>query len=292
MGWLWTYFLQQAGVPTLLLHRDTNVRLRCEIHEGKTQMVCRTPAVNARAASLPNLQALLVATKAFSVRGALLPLEPQLRAQGIPLILAQNGLGIFEEVRELLPDQPIALLSTSNAAFLQAPGQLRLTGRGPSFLGHLDDSISQEQHQQLLRTLQTSGLTVHAEESVLPRLWEKLLINCCINSLTALWLCKNGELLNHPAALALWFQILTEGQAVMQQELGSAPAVADLLQRVQEVAEKTSANYSSMCEDRRHHRPTEVAYIQGYIVRRAEHHRLPVPTLQTLAQLLHFPDER
>ena len=78
---------------------------------------CRTSAIKSDNPCLPALDALIIAAKAYSVRSALLPLQEVLSSKQIPIILLQNGLGVFEEVRQLLPEQPILILSTSNGAY-------------------------------------------------------------------------------------------------------------------------------------------------------------------------------
>ena len=77
---------------------------------------------------------------------------------------------------------------------------------------------------------------------------------------------------------------------MMRLELRQEVEPLEILTLIDQVAYKTSANYSSMCEDRRRNRPNEVDYIQGYLVRKAHQHHLSVPTLETLAELLKFPE--
>jgi 2-dehydropantoate 2-reductase len=76
----------------------------------------------------------------------------------------------------------------------------------------------------------------------------------------------------------------------MRQELNQEVEPSEILSLIDQVAHKTSANFSSMCEDRRKNRPNEVDYIQGYLVRKAHQQQLSVPTLETLADLLKFPE--
>ena len=76
----------------------------------------------------------------------------------------------------------------------------------------------------------------------------------------------------------------------MRLELHQEVEPSEILTFIEQVAYKTSANYSSMCEDRRRNRPNEVDYIQGYLVKKAHQHHVAVPTLETLAELLKFPE--
>ena len=127
MGWLWTYYLQRAKIDTLLLQRQNTSSRECIIQKDKIFENCRTSAMKSDNPFLPTLEALLVATKAYSVRSALLPLQETLIKKQIPIVLLQNGLGVFEEVRKLFPEQPILILSTSNGAYWHESAFLKLT---------------------------------------------------------------------------------------------------------------------------------------------------------------------
>ena len=240
--------------------------------------------------SLPTIEALIVSTKAYSVRSALLPIQEGLISKQTPIILLQNGLGVFEEVRELFPKQPILILSTSNGAYWQESELLKITGSGSSYLGTLDNSVPKPLKNILFNRLKATGLPISLTDNILKKLWEKLLVNCSINSISALWLCRNGDLLDNPNSKEIWKRIVLEGVEVMRQELHQEVDPSEILSLIDQVAYKTSANYSSMCEDRRKNRPNEVDYILGYVVRKAYQQHLSVPTLETLADLLKFPE--
>ena len=290
MGWLWTYYLQRAKIDTLLLQRQNTSYRECIIQKDNLFENCRTSATKSDNPSLPTLEALIIATKAYSVRSALLPLQEALISKQIPIILLQNGLGVFEEVRKLFSEQPILILSTSNGAYWHEYEFLKLTGTGPSYLGTLDNSVPRSLINILFKRLRATGLPVLLTDNILKQLWEKLLVNCSINSLSTLWLCRNGDLLDNPNSKQIWKRIVHEGVQMMRLELCQEVEPLEILTLIDQVAYKTSANYSSMCEDRRRNRPNEVDYIQGYLVRKAHHHDLSVPTLETLAELLKFPE--
>ena len=290
MGWLWTYYLQRAKIDTLLLQRQNTSYRECIIQEDNIFENCRTSAMKSDNPFLPTIEALIVSTKAYSVRNALLPIQERLISKQTPIILLQNGLGVFEEVRELFPKQPILILSTSNGAYLQESKLLKLTGTGSSYLGTLDNSVPKPLKNILFNRLKATGLPILLTDNFLKKLWEKLLVNCSINSLSALWLCRNGELLDNPNSKGIWKRIVLEGVEVMRQELHQEVDSLEILSLIDQVAYKTGANYSSMCEDRRKNRPNEVDYILGYVVRKAHQQHLSVPTLETLADLLKFPE--
>ncbi|SNX84142.1 related to 2-dehydropantoate 2-reductase [Melanopsichium pennsylvanicum] len=130
----------------------------------------------------------------------------------------------------------------------------------------------------------------------------KLVINACINPLTALVDCKNGDLFGNPAAMdAIWSICLEAGMVLeaqvrehlssdsssQRQKTSATLSVEDLIlqstetgepmlhpsltpkalfQEVQRVARATAANWSSMHSDLKNKRgSTEIDYINGYI---------------------------
>ena len=104
-------------------------------------------------------------------------------------------------------------------------------------------------------------------------LWRKVAVNCGINALTALWACPNGELKNIPQGIAtLWEEVA----AVVERE-GLHTSAEDLRYYVEQVIDSTAENISSMLQDVRALRHTEIDYITGYLLKRARAHGIAVP---------------
>jgi len=73
--------------------------------------------------------------------------------------------------------------------------------------------------------------------------------------------------------------------AVMQRE-GYHSSPEDLLAYVWEIVDSTAANISSMLQDVRAVRHTEIDYINGYLLRRARAHGINVPENARLYELI------
>lgn len=113
-------------------------------------------------------------------------------------------------------------------------------------------------------------------------LWRKLAVNCAINPLTALLDCPNGELRQHPDRVAL---ICREVAAVIERE-GYHTSESDLRYYVDRVIESTAENISSMLQDIRAMRHTEIDYITGYLLKRARAHGITVAENSRLFELV------
>ena len=82
---------------------------------------------------------------------------------------------------------------------------------------------------------------------------------------------------------------MRETLAVMQAELGDAadvPTKAELLLDVKAVLQATRYNSSSMREDLRHGRRTEIESINGGVAHAGERHALPCPVNEALVGMI------
>tara|TARA_Y100000748_G_C15265218_1_gene398391 strand:- start:207 stop:587 length:381 start_codon:yes stop_codon:yes gene_type:complete len=110
---------------------------------------------------------------------------------------------------------------------------------------------------------------------MLDRLRHKLAINAVINPLTALYRCRNGELVTNPD-YRRHLQLLAAEIAGLYTFLNwSLPW--NLLTQAEQVATATAANQSSTLQDVLQQRPTELPYINGYLLAQAEQHEYALP---------------
>jgi 2-dehydropantoate 2-reductase len=107
-------------------------------------------------------------------------------------------------------------------------------------------------------------------------------MNCAINPLTVLNDCHNGGLLEHPCEVATLCAELGE----LLRNCGQSLAADGLASEVQQVIQATAANYSSMYQDVRAGRRTEVHYLLGHVCRVAARHGQALPHLERLQRRL------
>ncbi|HEX4910994.1 MAG TPA: 2-dehydropantoate 2-reductase [Permianibacter sp.] len=275
-GLLWAGALTEAGQPVCLLDKPGRDPLHTLTYQaGKTTR--RTVEVTSQALPLPaDAQRLLVTVKATDVDSALRALGPHADALEL-VVLLQNGIGAETIARTCLPADTVIWLGTStHGSFRTARNAVTHAGVGGIWLGPGRGQLPTERHQAALTSLQQTWLNVQWDEQIQSRLWHKLAINSCINPLTALLNCRNGELLQHPVA-AQWLPALASEAAAVLTAIGHGLSSAELLQRVRAIAEQTASNYNSMQQDYLHQRPTEIDFITGSLLRAAAIHQLQLP---------------
>lgn len=216
---------------------------------------------------LASSELLLVTLKAWQVSGAVKALAARLPANS-PILLLHNGMGTLEELLTLR--QPLLSGVTTHAA--RRDGNLIIhVANGATHIG--PGNAAGNDFSFLTDILHHSLPEMAWHNNITAASWKKLAVNCVINPLTALYNCPNGELRHHQDEVS---EICHEVAQVMERE-GHHTSAETLLLYVGDVIESTAANISSMLQDVRVQRHTEIDYITGYLLQRARAHGLSLP---------------
>ena len=274
-GLLWAARLALAGVPVCLRRKPGQAPLLAVHYQHGDQR--HTVAVASASVDQPlPAWGLLVTVKATDVETAL---RDYLAANPAPalVVLLQNGIGAEAIARPLLPASTVIWLGTStHGSFRRGADEVVHAGDGGIWLGPGRGELAYEEQQAALALLQRSGLQVSWDERIATRLWHKLAINSCINPLTALLNCRNGELL-HNATARHWLPLLAQEAAAVCTAEGHPISAEQLQQQVDAIATATADNYNSMQQDFWQARRTEIAFITGTLLQTAARHQLPAP---------------
>ena len=273
IGCLWAASFRRAGFPVTLITRDRRDSHRISLVTGDETIECdlKTETVAEFLASEQVPSRLLVTTKAHHTDTALEAIRSRISNDTLLLIL-QNGLAA-RQVAEEFPNSPLLAAITSDGAYRSDGMTVVFSGTGKTFIGSYDGT----DHSGILDELPTAFLDIEYCDDIEIRQWQKLAVNCAINGLTAIYHCRNGELLDKPQALASMERICNEVMAVTG-ALGFPPdRFAGCYEAARATARSTAANYSSMYKDIEQGRRTEIDFINGYLCREANRLQISCP---------------
>ena len=195
------------------------------------------------------------------------------------LVTLQNGIGNREQFEQVLGAERVCAGVTTLGATQIKPGMVEPMGEGPIFLS---------QHSRLTRFikyLNQAQFQVEISENTEALLWGKLVINAAINPLTALLRIPNGELLERPSAWELLRSAALEAASVAA-SLGISLPYPDPIAAVEDTAQRTASNFSSMLQDVQRGTPTEIDAICGAVTRTGETTGVSTPVNRTLWHLI------
>ena len=177
----------------------------------------------------------------------------------------QNGIGHLQESPNL-KGIITAYGTTTEGATLLGAGHIRHAGSGVTYLGFLKQPPIQFTGllHKTIAVFSGGGLQTHYADDILSRLWAKLFINVGINALTAILNCKNGEILTLPGIAKRMQMATNEAQLIASKK--NITIVDDPYQTARIVCKKTAENVSSMLQDVKNRRRTEINAINGAIV--------------------------
>lgn len=227
-----------------------------------------------------DLSLLLVTTKAGDTLNALQHWLPRI-PESVPIVLFQNGLGSQQAVANAWPEHPILAASTTEGANRPDADLVVHAGTGETWVGPLT-SAARTELAGVVAQLSITGLVVHAEDEILPRLWQKLVVNAGINPFTAILDCPNGDILANEFFLSHIDPLCSEIARLMAAEGIGNPTPGELRQRIETVARSTARNTSSMRGDILNGRRTEIDFINGYLVQLGQRLDIPTPVNQLL----------
>lgn len=284
IGLLWAAKLQRAGHrATLILSGPKKLNQYNEIGHfsvtsGELADHFNTDAELAEH-TVP-IHHLLITTKSFATVDAFNSIRHRL-ADNTRILLLHNGMGPQQQLVAENPQLEIWAGSTTDGAYFDGPWNLVRAGIGDTQIGRLSeygDELLFEEMAGIDKKLTTT-------KDINTVLWRKLAINCAINPLTALYGCRNGELLKYTDRRAAMAQICKEVDSVAN-ALGIKLFDRKLMEQAWDVAELTGSNHSSMQQDVSHNRTTEIETITGFFCQAAKQAGIPVPANQLVLEAI------
>ena len=267
IGSLWAYKLHQAGHKVSLWGTKQNQQWMLAADDSpETLFSYNQPQ------TLIDADLLLITVKAWQVEAAITPLLPHVNKDAI-LLFMHNGMGAVDNIVALIFEYPVVIATTTHGALKVDAHHVKHTGIGQTQLGAFNENGSQCTF--LVDVLNHAFPTVSWNSNIRFALWNKLAINCAINPLTAIHQCLNGALAEDRFRPTL-DAVIDELVSVMQAE--KIPVDRNqLTTTIDNVIRATAANKSSMHQDIFYRRQTEIDFITGYLVRKAQQHGIEVP---------------
>ena len=249
--------------------------------EGLEPQTLRLRAVTALDRIGPNAL-ILVTTKVPDTDAALAPIAPLVR-DDTTIIALQNGLDCEKLVRRALDNRGVVLRAiTQLGAILEAPGVIQFMARGRTTLEQ------DERSAPIADVFTAAGLECRVSTNIARDVWQKLVINCVVNPITAILGCEVRGIAN-PQLDPLKEIVIAECVAVAAAE---GVVLRENLQ--QEISDffRPSHNVASMLQDLRRGRTTEIDYLNGAVAAVGAQHGIDCPVNSALTAIIKAMEAR
>jgi len=201
-----------------------------------------------------------------------------------PLLSIQTGLGNLETAEQFVDSKNILLGITFMSATALSDAKVRQGGPAKTYIGELNGTIS-PRLKSIGEVFNQSGMETQLVRRIIGRLWCKVITYSALNPVSAILHIPNGSLTSRTESITLMKRLLDEGRAVAE-NCAIELVYSDLYELLFNACENSANNLSSMLQDILNEVPTEIDAQNGALCHLAEEHGLPVPTQQTMVDLI------
>jgi 2-dehydropantoate 2-reductase len=279
--------LQQAGYDVLLLGRGEHLAALQNdglVHESNGVHRHLTVKATNSVVDLGACDVVMICCKMIGLSAMLESLQGVIR-KGALLVSLQNGVEAPDYVSSAFPHHAIVAGTAFIGARIENPGHVIHSAAGGIRLAQWKDGEGAVYFKPLVQALETAGVPTRMEEDARLMLWRKLLWNIGFNAITAITGRHARDVAAVPETLAIIQTAMQEAVSVARAE-GVVLTDEDIAKHIRVTLEMGPVK-TSMWQDIETGRLTEVDYINGYIVNRADALSLQAPVNRMLTALLH-----
>lgn len=271
MGLYFSARLAQAGHEVVLKSRSTTRDAEIWLNNGGRQESITGVSVISDLSDPLDVEAVLIATKAWQVGEALGDLQGKI-PDGTALVTLQNGVDAPEIARRFFPDCPVIATTCVVIVKRTAPLIVELVGREASLSAGFFDDVGTDSGiaEQLVSALSDSSMTASLVKDVHRALWKKIALIASYGGVGAVSGVPVGVTRAHPETRSMVLEGIIECASVAH-----ASGVEFSAEDVEEVFAVYTDTFdpsttSSMQRDLLAGLPSELADQTGAIIARAE----------------------
>ena len=242
----------------------------------------------------------LIATKAYDMPDCARKMLPHLADDAL-VVSMQNGI-CTDALSEVVGPARTVGCVIGFGATMKAPGELEMTSTGTFRIG-MPDKSRPARLEELRRIMDTVVPAVISDD-IYADLYSKLIVNACITALGAVCGLTLGEMMQRRDARRIFLGVISEGVKVAEAEGLTIPPYAGKLDyhrlmkgtgllacmrrhlTIRVMGIKYSRLKSSSLQSLERGRPTEVPYLNGYIVRKGAEAGVICPINERLTEMI------
>lgn len=240
------------------------------------------PTLIQKASEISSVDLIILAVKCYDLQSALEEIAP-LVEKGAVILTLQNGVDTEDRILSYFKKDCVVAGVAYITARLACPGVIEHYWRGMISLGELSGETS-DRATQIHRLISEAGISCHLTYQIRKAKWEKLCWNATFNPLSVI--------LDHPIALILETPSLLE---IVRQGISETIAVAagegidltpNIIEETISASDRFKAYHTSMYEDYKNGKPTEIEHLNGDLIRRGKKSNIPTPIHEALYALV------
>jgi 2-dehydropantoate 2-reductase len=237
---------------------------------------------------LPRPDLIILSMKVYDLDEVVRQIQPVMTDRTVILTL-QNGVDVEDRLMATFHRDCIVGGVAYIYSKIVEPGVIEHYKRGAVAIGEL---MGQESPRVLAiaEIFKQAGLSCQVSRDIRRTKWEKMCWNCAFNPVTVLINDRVAKALDHPEMLNVVRQIVGEIMAVSAAL--KVPLPSDMPEKVVKWSQEIRDIHTSMYDDWKAGRPTEIDSLNGYIVTKGRELGIPTPVNEALTAMIKTITER
>jgi 2-dehydropantoate 2-reductase len=231
---------------------------------------------------LPQPDLIILGVKAYDLDEVMAQIERVMTDRTVILTL-QNGIDTEDRLIARLKRDCVV----GGVAFIYSkivePGVIDHYKKGAVAIGELMGHES-ERLMRIKGLFTSAGIPCQLSKDIRRSKWEKMCWNCVFNPITVLIDDRVAKALEHPEMMRVIHQIVGEITAVAAAV--KVPLPPNMPERVVKATQEIRDIHTSMYDDWKAGRRTEIDYLNGYIVRLGREFGIPTPVNEALTAMI------
>jgi 2-dehydropantoate 2-reductase len=237
---------------------------------------------------LPRPDLIILSVKAYDLDEVMEQIAPVMTDRTVLLTL-QNGVDTEDRIVARFHRDCVV----GGVAFIYSkiiePGVIDHYKRGIVAVGEMMGHKS-ERVEAIAKLFADAGIQCSISDDIRRSKWEKMCWNCVFNPITVLIDDQISKTLDHPEMLRVIHQVVDEVAAVSAAL--KVPLAPDMAEKTVKVTQAIRDIHTSMYDDWKAGRPTEIDYLNGYIVRKGRELGIPTPVNEALTAMVKVLTEK
>jgi 2-dehydropantoate 2-reductase len=281
--------LARAGTEVTLIARGAHLEAlqRDGLFIDSIRFQERVPVkASSQPSAVQGAELVLFCVKTLDTESAARAIAPHLMPGAVMMSL-QNGVDNAEKIRAVTGKEALPAV-VYVAASLPQPGRVRHAGRGDLVLG---DS-PREPAAAIAAGFERAGVPCRLSDNIQGELWQKLILNCASNAVTALAPGGYAAAARNPFTREMMTKVVEETVNVaraagVRMPVGTQELTANLLKVFESYGDAVSSTAQDLARGKR----TEIDALNGYVARRGAELGVPAPVNQTLHALVKLVED-
>jgi 2-dehydropantoate 2-reductase len=240
------------------------------------------PPVASDARELPKPDLIVLGVKAYDLDEVMEQIEPILTKKTVLLTL-QNGIDTEDRLITRIQRDCVVGGVAYIYSKIAEPGVIDHYKKGAVAIGELMGHES-ERLLAIRDLFASAGIPCHLSKDLRRSKWEKMCWNCVFNPITVLIDDRVAKALDHPEMTGVIRQIVGECAAISAAL--KVPLPLDMPERVVKASQEIRDIHTSMYDDWKAGRRTEIDSLNGFIVEQGRKLGIPTPVNEALTAMI------